>query len=327
MHNNPIWIYYLEIGIGSISSLACLLIFLIYYLCKEFRNFSFELVVYFILSNFLSTISYLINFIVLPGNFGIWDNKTLCIAQAFIMMWFEPAVNIWSSIISFYIYNNSSNVNNESYSTKMKKRILFFNIAFGLPLIYSTLALVCGVTGPSGMWCWVEAKSENYINTIFAFVQYILTWTSTLMNLTLCITALVKAGKIKDEEIRESVYTWIKGFCIIPLVTILMKLPGTFNRIIRFFDDGEHEVLEVMHAICNQLLGLLIISMIILIHKRSDMWNELRAELRIRCCCNYGAQQLNKSYNKFGSDSEKWSDSSIKYDNKAGSGEPISIYN
>jgi hypothetical protein len=294
--NYPICIYYLELSIGGISCLASSFIFLIFGLCREFRGFSFELIFYFIFANFMNTVSYLINFIEDPNIINFDNPGALCKIQAFIMIWFEVALILWSTIISIYICTNSNLILEEDTEVK-KKRILFLIFGFIIPFAFSLTATLSEFTGPAGMWCWMKSGYDTTIITYYGVAQYIAIWISIITNMALCAKALFNAKNIKKKEERIVSFQFIKGLCAFPIISFISWLPATANRTLQYFNHSPIFTLEIMDIIFNQIQGLIYVLATIVIHGWKEMWTELKEEIRQRCC-NLDNSRLSHSFSE-----------------------------
>jgi hypothetical protein len=257
MREHPQWVHTIEIILGSVNIAACISIFIHYYLQKV-HAFAFELLLYYVFANMAATTSYFINFIEDTSADNL--NGIMCKTQASLMMVFQPSLSIWMIQMSWFLYNNShDNQINGGEKHKCKKRVIYSLVGFGIPILYATVSNLLGITGPNGMWCWIESTYDITINTYFAIGEYSLIWIAITLAITLCCLARCKMrGRFPESQLRGSIYKFSEGLCIIIFITAIFKLIGTLNRFVKFFDDEEYLWLEIIHALSIQLLGLVI---------------------------------------------------------------------
>jgi hypothetical protein len=271
---NPLWFYWVDFTLGIIGCFASLLIILVFIFCKDRRSFAFEVIVYFCIATYFDELSFLlfynsVTLNVLPDG----TDTFMCYAQAFLMIWMELSLIIWSTLISFYIWR-SVKYQGREFSLKTM-RIVYLLIGFAFPLLVSLLVSVLGKTGISGLWCWIKAEQSHTTELLYTTFLYILVYTCLISNFVFCGLTYYIIRKNQEDVERDFSMEYFKGMISFPFmifvswiissiyrilqiggntvfglqatIVILFQLQGTFNAIIIFYMHGFKKMMGALY--------------------------------------------------------------------------------
>jgi len=250
-------IKYINLPLGIISILGCLLIIISFIFFEKIRSFVLELVFYLALSSLMHTLTYIIY---IPKN--IEDSeKGICQFQAFSMLLFGDAQFIWTTLISYSIYQSVIYLKEISTKNSKCKRFLYILIGFGIPLIISLLGLFLNILGFSGFWCYVKLCDEIKHKIFFVF-NFVFIWICILLNFIFYCKVInfIKinfSGSEEDSQDKKYIYSLISYF----LIQILCIMPATVNRMYQLFTNERMNFLDYLQSIfdCSQGLAYSIV--------------------------------------------------------------------
>ena len=118
---------------------------------RALRKSALEVVVWLAISDIFANATY-----ALFGNPG--DDKSICLAQAVSMQFFDMAAILWSLIISFSLYSTVV------VQKRQLSRIGMHSGVWGTSLVLSLLPLYKGNYGQADRdadtWCWIDPCTE-----------------------------------------------------------------------------------------------------------------------------------------------------------------------
>ena len=185
----------------------------------------------------------------------------LCIAQGFLLNFFEISSLCWISAISFSILLGTMIKDPNNLSNSYIYLFIYSNL---LPIILSFGPLITSSYGPAGTWCWMNIR--DYRDTkasIWAMIIYIVHFVHIVFNVVAIVLSIkhfkVRAFEIKEERKEES--NFLRDYCIVlkffPMILILCIIPGTINRAFGFFTRKENLVLYCLQSFFDSIQGFL----------------------------------------------------------------------
>lgn len=262
MLNDWDWMRILEFIIGILSIIGCFFILVMFVLYKKLRSFQFELVCHLTFSCLMSSISYLINYIPMDDfiNNKIeilkYAEMDVCKVQAFLMVWFENAQYMCSTLIAYSVYKYVIYFEEANKKTSWTKRILYALCAYMLPLIISLIGLLCNSYGVSGNWCWFDID-KHALSKIFVSIIYWIVWILVITNFIFycqVISFLNRELKSKEEQELAKKYMW--KLIRYPVIQTVCIIPASISRFLEvFFDIKGILVLQYTHMIFVILQG------------------------------------------------------------------------
>ena len=249
------WLKVIEYSLAALSILGSFFIILVFLCYKSLRSFQFECVFYLTVSSLLTTCAYLIYFVDIKEKQA--QNRTLCNAQAFFMVWFENAQYLWGFLIAWSTYQYVLYFEDNNNKTSFLKRFKYMLIGFGLPLCFAFIALMRGVFGPSIAWCWFDTSGEitdekHLEKNLFAVLAYAFMWLTILSNVFLTVKVvrfLNRNYTTKWEREITGNYIWkLLRFLVIQVICIS---PGTINKLLLIFDVEVYglEILQLVMVV------------------------------------------------------------------------------
>lgn len=254
------YLRYINVIIGSLSLIACLISILTFIIFKKVRSFVIELVFYLTISSFFQTISFLIYF---PKK-GSKSSNPICQIQAFSMEFFGLAQFFWTCLLSFTIFQ--SVINLRAYSLRensdlKKTRLIYILIAFGIPLLISFFGFIFNLYGKAGFWCFIntELLKENGDNKfqIFYIFTFITLWLCIIFNLILYSKVIKYIKNSFDEEDSSQANNYTRPLMMYSIIQVICLLPTTINRIYQIFNYSNLDGLDYIQSICDVGQGLL----------------------------------------------------------------------
>jgi hypothetical protein len=192
------------------------------------------------------------------------NEKSGCIAQAIIQNYFDISTICWNSIISAITllgtracYTDMKKINNKFYLF-----LIYSNI---FPLILSLGPYFTNDYGSAGVWCWINLQKLDTSRYIWIVLINLFNW----LNIFYTIYALFTASKFfsirkaeigKDaEKIKEIKFLgkYIFILRIFPMVVLITRFFGTFNRLYSMIFDHDSYELFCFHSVCTSLAGFL----------------------------------------------------------------------
>jgi Na+/proline symporter len=183
------------------------------------------------------------------------DSQSLkCQVQGFLMLWFEPSQAIWATLISYSVYNNIINDDNEHSNLKRVKYIL---TGFILPLALSSCLLLTHQIGHAKYWCWIDITGNENIRkqiymSIFGFLWMLFFLSFYFIHKV--IRFLERHYTNKTEK--EVVYKYIRRIRIFPVIQVCCMIPGTLSRFLQLFGLS-HPIFDYFNVIFISMQGLL----------------------------------------------------------------------
>jgi hypothetical protein len=252
---------YINLIIGIISLISCLISILTYIIFKSIRTFIMEIVLYLTICCFFQTLSYIIYF---PDKESKSEDK-ICQFQASNMLFSGLSQFFWTCLLSFSIYQSVINLkvySRKDQNTNLKiTRIVYIFIGFGIPLIIALFGLILNIYGKAGFWCFIDGEAlvknnDNKYKIFYIFIFTIL-WICILFNLALYSRVIIYIKKSFDEEIegknRYKEYT--RPLIAYSVIQILWLLPATTNRFYQIFDYSSIEILDFLQSLCDVSQG------------------------------------------------------------------------
>ena len=239
----------INIPLGSISIIGCLLILITFIAYKNIRTFILELVFYLALSCLFRTLSIIIYF---PNN-DLDSTLFICHFQSFFIVLFTNSIYIWTTLISYSIYSSVIYLKDFSNNQK-RKRIIYLIIGFGIPLILSVIGTLLELFGKSGYWCSIS--NNKLKGKIYILLNYSIMWMSTLLNFFFYLKVIkyLKANFTQEEKIIVNRYSnTLISYIIIQIICIL---PPSINRVYNLITNKSIATLSIFHGIFVLLQGM-----------------------------------------------------------------------
>ncbi|KAJ5078469.1 g protein-coupled receptor [Anaeramoeba ignava] len=257
---------------ASLGMIGALLIIIIYYKFKEFKNFYRNLIFILSVYDFFQSISYL-----LPGH----SNKIVCRIQCEMLGAFALTSQFWSASISILSYLKIYRGIDEQKLNKIQKwfHLIMWLIVIGFIIFSAVLP-----TPNNSKTYWCATVEEVFLITFYSFLWFFLI--TCLIFYILIVFRLRKTmklilGQYHTTKIRQMNEVWIEfRMSFIPLIYILIFIPATIRRIRSFVHSSASEIESI-----NILQGLLSSS-----QGFWDFWifvvfdPKIRKKLKIFCC-------------------------------------------
>ena len=234
-----------------ISIFSLVVIWVAYILLKELRVFSYKLIFYKTIADFIYALSYLI-----PSDQG----RFLCVTSAFLKTHGCLSSILWSATIAYCLFRT---VFSQDIELERKEK-LFLLIGFGTPLVTASIPLIFQAYGQAQGWCWISLDSEDSYDyaigvTLRLALFYFPLWTIIPINLYIygrVINHLRYDVDYTDEmqELRKSLIFRLSSY---PLILVVCFLPLSIKRFYEFFDTESDFVLSVIAGLFVSLQGVL----------------------------------------------------------------------
>jgi hypothetical protein len=189
----------------------------------------------------------------------------VCRAQSYLGSLMTVVTLVWTCCIATYAYLAVSG------RRELQKAVPYFlSFTFGLALV-CFIPTVAVEPGWAGLWCWIPITTDE--SRAVRALYYFVIWTCWIFNLVAylfirfvaarprprprprprsrCpgsrkVSQLLRVGKI-SHSMRVDAFRTVT---LIPLVLILMRLPGSLNRVLQQFGDTRlHRVLLPLQAL------------------------------------------------------------------------------
>lgn len=249
---------------ASLSIAGTSLITLSYILYPSLRTFPFKLIVLMSLSDFWSSISYLI-----PTN----GNDTACQVQAGMQQFFQLATFFWTGIFSWNIFE----VLVLRRSGIEKREYLYHTIVWGLSGIILAINYAFNTFGPTLVWCWINSNHE--LSRLFSF--YLPLTIIFFLNMILYVVIgkqLSPLGQEKQQAINSRLRQYLVVFFIVRIWSVINRLQNVIQP------DNPIFALYFMHSFFSPLQGFC--------NSLVYGWNVRVRQRYLRCLCCKGWRSL-----------------------------------
>ncbi|KAG1959730.1 G-protein-coupled receptor [Pimephales promelas] len=136
---------------GTFSLVACFFMLFVIWLLRRYNSLAQKMVVSLTVAAFFDSVAYVMG--------ESHSEGSLCNFQAWWLTYFDWAALVWVCLITFNLYLNLvREIRTEHYETP------YHVVAWGIPLLMSTLPLMAGYYGPAGAWCWI---TDNHVRWRF----------------------------------------------------------------------------------------------------------------------------------------------------------------
>ncbi|KAJ5078468.1 g protein-coupled receptor [Anaeramoeba ignava] len=234
---------------ASLGTTGALIILIIYFRFKEWKNFYRKLIFILSIYDFVHSLSFL-----LPGH----SNKIICRIQGELIAGFGSTCQFWSAAISFLSYLKVVKGFNEKKLNKIQK---LFHLLMWLIVVFfaSFVAFFPNPTYARTYWCFCSHSS-------FIITFYIFVWTFLIICLISYILTLIRLRKIvkfilnKNPSSKKSEMNqiWVEiRMSFIPLIYILIFIPTTIRRIydIHHSPDKSIPAIDIPRALLSSTHG------------------------------------------------------------------------
>lgn len=246
----------INIPLGICSIIGCLVIITSFICIRKIRSFVLELVFYLSICCLFHQFSYMIFY---PTN-DEDSEKFICKFQGFSMLLFGAAQFIWTSLISFSIFQSVIFLRDISTKNSNSRRYVYILIGFGIPIILGLVGSFIDVYGKSGFWCYIK-QNAGQKSSIFFIVNYVLIWICILLNLVLYTIVIRFIKKHLQEEEKEKMKRYINSLISYSVIQIIIVLPATINRIYQLASHENIIILDFIQSAfdCSQGLAYSIV--------------------------------------------------------------------
>ncbi|KAK7154208.1 hypothetical protein R3I94_007538 [Phoxinus phoxinus] len=136
---------------GTFSLVACFFMLFVIWLLRRYNSLAQKMVVSLTVAAFFDSVAYVMG--------ESHPEGSLCNFQAWWLTYFDWTALMWVCLITLNLYLNLvREIRTEHYE------IPYHVVAWGVPLLMSTLPLMAGYYGPAGAWCWI---TDNHVGWRF----------------------------------------------------------------------------------------------------------------------------------------------------------------
>ncbi|KAJ5066555.1 g protein-coupled receptor [Anaeramoeba ignava] len=232
-------------SIGLVGALFIIIIFIYFHELKIFyRKLIFILSVY----DLIKSIIYL-----LPGQ----KNSVVCEIQYFLMTIIVTTTSYWSASISFISFLKVVKGLDDNYLNKLQK---FLHLFMWIPVIV-LIAIVSSFRDyDKSKTYWCISTTQAFIITFYAFL-----WFNSIACLVFYILTMkflrkfmkLISSQFSSEEKNPMSQVWVQiRMSLIPLIQIIILIPGTIRRIRNMTNPNASEInsLNILHSLiaCSQ---------------------------------------------------------------------------
>jgi len=222
----------------SLSSLLSSMTVIVYYLTfEELRKFSFTLVAWTALADFIRCVGNLM---------GNPEEETLCEAQGFLKTLGGVASLSWVGCMAFAIHLIYSRKIINTGSLFWKFQIITWTVS----TMSALLPFIYNLYEPVGGWCWISKHEEGVILRWTSF--YVIVWLDIMW---ICFVYLPLWLSLKDVSLEERLEKIVSRLKFYPLILIVCYGPASVRRIWDFFGNPPYW-LAVLHICLSSLHGL-----------------------------------------------------------------------
>ena len=245
IHDDPV---YIVIIIDAIISILLILGLSIISLIKKAKRtnifiFAFNLII----MSGIKNISYTLNWVI--DNELLYKNNFLCKMQSTLMVVPSISQEFWVSSITLTCYLTI--VKGKSLDQKFNNKFLLFSFLINdlVPIVIIVIYHILDVLGQNYLYCWIKPN----VGPACAIIQYVLKWSSILLNIYLTIRIVITLNRISgvDELETKKLKSLATRMLSFPLIQLLAAILLTIYRL---FDL---KVLGKPVVICGSLQGIL----------------------------------------------------------------------
>jgi hypothetical protein len=234
-----------------ISVIFLLLIWVAYILLKELRVFSYKLILYKTIADFIYCISFLV-----PSDQG----EISCITAAFLKTHGCLSSILWSAIIAVCLFRTVFYEDNELE----RNQKLFLFIGFGVPIVTASIPFIFEAYGQAQGWCWIKLDSKDSdVYAIGVALRLALFFAPLwiIIPINLYIYARVINHLRNDIDYTDEMMEYRKNLILrlssYPVILVISFLPISIKRFYEFSDTESDFVLSVIAALFVSLQGIL----------------------------------------------------------------------
>ncbi|XP_062862044.1 si:dkey-100n23.5 [Trichomycterus rosablanca] len=130
---------------GTFSLVACLFMLFVIWLLRRHNSLAQKMIVSLTVAAFFDSVAYVMG--------ESHPEASLCDFQAWWLTYFDWSALAWVCLITLNLYLNLvQEIRTDHYE------IPYHVVAWGVPLLMSSLPLFGGYYGPAGAWCWITDK-------------------------------------------------------------------------------------------------------------------------------------------------------------------------
>ncbi len=156
-----------------------------------------------------------------------------CVVQGIGEQWFQLSSIIWTTIISYTLWNA---VINRKDSAKLMP--YYLAVGYGVPFLTSMIPLFTDSYVNTGFWCWFDASTTEGTVLRFLFFYFPLwsaiifnAWTYYVTITTMKNILMTQETSDKSSDIPNKYKKLIARLKLYPLVLVICWFWGTINRL------------------------------------------------------------------------------------------------
>lgn len=242
--NHIIWI---ATCIGaSLSVIGTGFICFMYLTFPNLRGYSYRLICYLALSDFLVSVMYIV-----PDE----TMGSYCWIKGALINYGSLWNILITGVISLSIYKGCFG----EIEPFMQKEIWTVLITNAIAILLTALPLSTNSYGKAQGICWISASGEDYLlGTIWRFISfYIPFWVVVICNVAIYIKIIHKIRNNSVTECRIGAEEMVLKLKLYPIIAVAAMLPSTINRLYDIFSPNDSNfVLALISSIFAPCLGL-----------------------------------------------------------------------
>ncbi|KAH3756068.1 G protein-coupled receptor 157 [Pelomyxa schiedti] len=232
--------YGVSITFGALSALACIVVFVTYFMFPETRTKARFLVLMLSICDFGQAI-----FFCIAGDF----EGTGCRILGALGLFFANCTFIWTACISVFVFvsirTTEKRLNDNSVAKINRSKFIVLSevLGWGVPAILSLTVLFAGKTetDPEGFWCFIN--SEFFLWRLFSLIVPLLVcWAITVVMYSLAniyvvrVKRLLKLQQVKHgAELKkvhnQKTWAWQLRLLLIPIVFFILRIWDVIYRL------------------------------------------------------------------------------------------------
>ncbi|XP_061647663.1 si:dkey-100n23.5 isoform X2 [Phyllopteryx taeniolatus] len=219
---------------GTFSLVGCMFMLFVIWLLRRYHSLAQKMILSLSVAAFFDSLAYVMG--------ESHPEGSLCDFQAWWLTYFDWSALAWVCLITLNLYLNLvREMSTHTYET------FYHLIAWGLPLLMSSLPLLKGYYGPAGAWCWI---TDDHVAWRFG-IWYVPLF--TLILLMICCYARI----ICVANNRVSLAEEIKPLKWYPSVYLLVSIFPLINRLHNaLYPLAPSFSLTLLHVLSAPLHGL-----------------------------------------------------------------------